>query len=140
MRGLYLPIIIGCLYALCGCSNPIATQSNPPPSDSSDSKITVAEVQVAEFRVQPPRSIVFNESVQGFTQVWLDESPEGDGFLNNTETYSRNGCPLAGPPIQTGDSIKVNGHRDEHGEIIADTIWLLDVEIDATDCSGPPAQ
>ncbi len=140
MRGLYVAIIIGCLLALCGCNNQIVTQNSSPPSNVSDSEIIIAEAEVAEFHVQSPRSIVFSESVQGFAQVWLDESPEGDGFLNNTETYSRNGCSLAGPPIQADDSIKVSGHLNENGQLIADTIWLLDVEIDATDCSGPLAQ
>ncbi len=139
MRRRYVAIIIGGLLALCGCNNQIVTPNNVSPGNVSDSAIIIIidEAEVAEFRVQPPRSIVFSKTVQGFTQVWLDESTEGDGFLNNTETFSRNGCPLAGPPIQAGDSIKVSGHLNENGQLIADTIWLLNVEIDATDCTGP---
>lgn len=65
----------------------------------------------------------------------------GDGYLENkTQTYSVNGCPLAGPPLQAGDAIKVIGRTDEtSGRLIAEVIWMLDIEIEGA-CEGPPAE
>jgi hypothetical protein len=133
------PILFACFLALCSCSNQDGGESNAMPGEQPESDITIDEATVAEFQVNPPRSILFSEPVGGYSQVWFDEAPAGDGFEVNTVTYSRNGCPLAGPPIQAGDSIKVVGHLDSESRLVADVIWVLGIVADAPECEGPPA-
>ncbi len=139
MKKSNLLITLVCVFAFAGCAGQTLDQSGPPTNRSakSDSNIVISGAVVEEFIVSSrPRSIVLREAVDGVTQIWFDETSEGEV---NTQTYSRDGCPLAGPPIQAGDSIKVVGHLDKDSKIIADTIWILDIEVDSTDCSGPPA-
>lgn len=125
------------LLTLCAC-NPISAPAGPTLSPAEP--ITISRAVVKEFVVEPPRSILLTETIDGISQVWLDESV-GDGHLENkTQTYSANGCPLAGPPLQAGDAIKVIGRTDEtSGRLIAEVIWMLDIEIEGA-CEGPPAE
>ncbi|MCS6883155.1 MAG: hypothetical protein RMK84_06580 [Oscillochloridaceae bacterium] len=138
MRWLYLLVLTPVLTAVWGCSLRLPGQGNPAPGAPADAPIVLAKATVAEFLVQPPRKIILQEPVDGFEAIWLNERPVGTGFENSTATYSRNGCPLAGPPIQSGDTIKVLGHL-KNGALIADIIWLLDIEIATTECDGPAA-
>ncbi|MCX7792188.1 MAG: hypothetical protein N2378_16255 [Chloroflexaceae bacterium] len=138
MRWSYLPVIIATLVAVWSCSVPLPGRSGPPPTEPGSYQIVIAKATVAEFLVQPPRKIILQEPVDGFEAIWLNERPVGTGFENSTATYSRNGCSLAGPPIQSGDTIKVLGHL-KNGALIADIIWLLEVEIATTECDGPAA-
>jgi hypothetical protein len=67
---------------------------------NSNARVVIGPVQVEEFLIfSQPRRITFAEAVNGYTQIWFDETPEGDGYINNTLVFSRNGCPLARPPI-----------------------------------------
>jgi|YNPNPStandDraft_1061719.scaffolds.fasta_scaffold12666_7 hypothetical protein len=135
MRWLFVSMIASCLLNLSGCIPLAPAQSTPTPGE-----VVILEAKVKDFLVDPPRSIILSTAVDGVTQVWLDESG-GDGHLENrTQTYSANGCPLAGPPIQAGDTIKVSGRMDEaSGRLIAASIWVLNVEIEGP-CEGPSAE
>jgi hypothetical protein len=54
-----------------------------------------------------------------------------------TKVYGRDGCALSGSPIKAGDSIKVICQHNEHSKLSAETIWFLDLEIKAGDCTEP---
>lgn len=95
--------------------------------------------EVAESDIDPPGSIAFASPDQGVEVVYLDEIPEGDGFANRTATYSRDGCPLAGPPIQSGDPIVAVGAVGEDGRFVASALWVLGIELGDAGCEGPPA-
>lgn len=135
MKWLFLSIIVGCLLALCGCSPVPPVQGTPPSGE-----IVLPKAQVKEFLVEPPRSLILAEAINGITQVWLDESGGGGHAENRTQIYSANGCPLTGPPLLPGDAIKVIGQMDApSGRFVAKTIWMLDVKIEGP-CEGPPAE
>ncbi|MCS6828532.1 MAG: hypothetical protein NZ553_18095 [Caldilinea sp.] len=127
-------IVLYSLLALCACS-PISA-----PAATSAEPLTIPRAVVKEFLVEPLRSILLAEAIDGITRVWLDESGSDGHFENKTQTYSVNGCPLAGSPLQAGDAIKVIGRLDEtSGRLIAETIWMLNIHIEDA-CTGPPAE
>lgn len=135
MKSLLLFVVAVCLLALGGCTPTVPTQGTP-----SSGEIVLPRAEVMGVLMEPPRSILLTEAVNGVSQVWLDEWGAEGQVENRTQTYSANGCPLAGPPIQTGDTLKVVGQVDAaSGRFVAKTIWMLDVEIEGP-CEGPPAE
>ncbi|MCS6843054.1 MAG: hypothetical protein NZ528_01830 [Caldilineales bacterium] len=135
MKRLLLRLMIGSLLVLGGCSPKAPTQGTPPSGD-----IVLPKAEVMGVLVDPPRSILLSEPVNGVSQVWLDEWDAEGQVENRTQTYSANGCPLAGPPIQAGDTLKVVGRVDAaSGRFVARTIWMLDVALEGP-CDGPPAE
>ncbi|BCX03087.1 MAG: hypothetical protein KatS3mg053_1025 [Candidatus Roseilinea sp.] len=135
MKWLTCLLMIYGLLALSGCSSTVLTPSAPPVSD-----IVIPKAEVKAFSTNPPRRILLTEAVNGVSEVWLDEWGAEGQVENRTQTYSANGCPLAGPPIQAGDAIRVVGQVDAaSGRFVAKTIWMPDVEIEGP-CEGPPAE
>ena len=72
--------------------------------------------------------------------VSFDEIPEGDGFAKLHGNLTRGtGCPLAGPPIQSGDQVAAIGEVGKDGKFVADALWVLGIEMGDAGCEGPPA-
>lgn len=130
------------LAGLCACSRQPPREQNPSPKQIArpGPQVVLPRARVDQFDVQPPRSLVLSDMEKNSSQVWFfDETRQGEGFLNQTEVYSRAGCALAGAPLQAGDVVKVVGHRAPDQRLVADIIWVLTIEMDAADCTGPPA-
>jgi hypothetical protein len=122
--------------AACSC-----TRLPSGGSAESIGRLPTAEVrgEVAEFNVDPPRSIALTSPDQGVAVVYLDEILEGDDFANRTATDSRDGCPLVGPPIQSGAPIVAVDAVGQDGRFVASALWVLGIEIGDAGCEGFPA-
>ncbi len=139
MRWLYVPLIFVCLIGLSACGDLIPTQETPSPKSQYDLYIIISDAVVMKFDYEFPRSIILNNQTEGTSQVWFDEEPDDVGFIVKTQFYSIDGCPLPGPPLLPGDTVKVAGHMDEESRLIADFLWILSNEVGDEECPGPPA-
>ena len=139
MKRLYIVLIFVCLIGLSGCSKLIPTRDTPEPVSQYDSYVIISDAVVMQFNSEFPRNIILNTQTGGTSQVWFDEIPDDVGFIVNTQFYSIDGCPLPGPPIQPGDTVKIAGHLDDESRMIADILWILNNEFGGEDCFGPPA-
>ncbi|MCB0197525.1 MAG: hypothetical protein KDJ65_36600 [Anaerolineae bacterium] len=97
------------------------------PESSPSSSVVEISGSVANFlAAEQPRAIELTRTVSGVSHVIFDEDAEG---TVNTKILNQYGDPLGGPPLQEGDSIKIQGREGENGELIADVIWLMDTDL-----------
>ena len=139
MRWLYVMLVFVFLIGIPACGNLFPTQDTPEQKMEYDSYINISNAVVMQIQHETPRSIIINHKAEGTSQVWFDEEPDDVGFIVNTQFYSIDGCPLPGPPLLPGDTVKVAGHMDEESRLVADFIWILNNEVGDENCFGPPA-